>query len=556
MKREGRFRFRPNGWAIAAGLIPAALAAQQLPDAGRLLEETRPALTLPQHPPAKIEIQEQPSANEDRTQIHVSHFHITGASRFSEAELHALVAPSEGSDLTLGELRRIADQITEYYRAHGYLLARAYLPAQDVKNGEVEIAVLEGRLGQVTIDNSAGLRGAALAPLSRLQPGDPVHDGTLERSLLQLSDLPGVDVHATLKPGTVLGASDVLVDVAPGPRVAGSVDADNYGDRFSGQYRLGGTLAFNNPLALGDQAVLRAVAGRGMNYARASWQLPVNSWGTRIGASASDLHYRLDGALSPLRASGEAQTGSLYLLHPFVRSRLFNLNGQLQYDHLKLEDRIGATNTNVEKSANDWTVGVSGDFLDALGRGGANSFSLTHTTGRLHLDATSDALDAMTAQTTGSFGKWNASWLRMQQITDADSLYASLFTQWASKNLDSSQKFSLGGANAVRAYPQGEAPGDQGYLLTLEARHVLAMPSLTLWQLVVFVDGGRVDLNKQPWMAVDNRRTLTGAGLGLNIAQGRAWTARVSVAWRLTDKMPVSDSDRSPRIWGQIVKSL
>ncbi len=543
-----------RSWTWVAILAPALAAAQQAPDAGRLLEETRPAPSLPQREAPKIQIQDQPSAETDGVRIHVARLRITGSRRFGEAELHALVADAEGKEMTLGDLRRLADRITQFYRKRGYLLARAYLPAQDVKNGEVEIAVLEGRLGQVTIDNPAGVGGAALAPLSQLRSGEPVHDEALERSLLLLSDLPGVDVRSTLKPGAEVGASDLRVDVAPGPRVAGDIDADDYGDRFSGRYRLGGTVALNDPLALGDQAALRGVASKGMDYARVSWQLPVNAWGTRAGAVASDLRYRLDPSLVPLQASGQAQTGSLYLLHPFVRSRLFNLNGQLQYDRLKLEDRFGATGTTIGKSANDWTAGISGDFVDALGRGGSNSFFLTHTSGRLHLDAASEALDAMTARTSGGFGRWNASWARLQRITDADSFYASLFAQWASKNLDSSQKFSLGGANGVRAYPQSESPGDQGYLLTLEARHVLATRSAALWQLVAFVDGGRVDLNKQPWTAGDNRRTLSGGGIGINVGQGREWSAKLGVAWRFSSALPASDADRSPRAWLQAAR--
>ncbi len=544
-----------NSLAIAVVLLSTAAVAQQAPDSGRLLEEMRPAPSLPQRKAPEIRIEEPAPAKAAGPRVPVTLLRIKGATRFSEAELHALVADSEGKELSLGELRQLAERITQHYREHGYLLARAYLPAQEVRGGEIEIAVLEGRLGQVTVDNEARLGGAALAPLSQLLPGEVVNDEALEKNLLLLSDLPGVEIRSTLRPGATVGASDLLVDVAPGPRIVGSVDADNYGDRFSGQYRLGGTIAFNNPLRSGDQAAVRAVASdEGMNYLRASYQLPVGPWGSRVGVAGSDMRYKLGETLAPLQATGEAQTGSLYVSHPIVRSRVLNLNAVLQYDHLRLGDRLGATDTIVDRTLDNWSAGVSGDFQDGVGGGGGNSFSVLYTDGHLGLDSTTQAIDAITARTEGHFGKLAMSWLRLQRLTDANSLYISAYAQIASRNLDSSQKFSLGGANGVRAYPQNEAPGDEGYLLTIEARHAMTLSWPGLWQLVAFVDTGHVTLNENPWSAAANHRTLSGAGFGLNVAQGRGWAAKASIAWRLTSAGPSSDVDRSPRAWLQAVK--
>jgi hypothetical protein len=69
--------------------------------------------------------------------------------------------------------------------------------------------------------------------------------------------------------------------------------------------------------------------------------------------------------------------------------------------------------------------------------------------------------------------------------------------QTASKNLDSSEKFSLGGINGVRAYPQGEASGDEGYRGTVELRHNV-MPNV---QATVFYDWGKVTINRNPFGA-------------------------------------------------------
>lgn len=532
------------------------MAQPQVPDAGRLLQETRPAPSLPPREAPKIGIEEAPAAAApDGARIHVARLRITGATLFSESDLHTLVADAEGKELSLGELRALAERVTQYYRSRGYLLARAYLPAQEVTGGEVQLAVLEGRLGEVQVDNAAGVGGAALAPLQQLRSGEVTRSDVLERNLLLLSDLPGVEVKSTLRPGATLGASDLLVDVAGARRVTGSVDFDNFGSRFSGEYRVGGTLSFNNPLRLGDQATLRALlSDERMRYLRGSYQLPVNGWGTRVGIAVSDMHYRLAKDLAPLQAEGDAQSASLYALHPFVRSRTFNLNAVVQYDRVKLQDRIKAAATEVDKTLGNWSLGVTGDFQDRFA--GVNSFSAMYTAGDLKLDPVSRALDASAARSGGSFGKLNFTWLRLQRLSDRASLYLSGTAQFASKNLDSSQKLALGGAYAVRAYPQNEAPGDQGYLATVELRHDLPAPAPGAWQVSAFVDTGHVTFNKRPWAAGANSRTLSGAGIGLSAALPRQWYLKASLAWKLGSQRAISDVDRSPRVWLQAGSSF
>lgn len=561
MKRRRKPR-RLLRLALWLGLaLPSAVAlAQQAPDAGRLLEQNRPP---PGPPPAESpDLDLRPPEAPPETapggpRLRVERLTITGATRFPETELHALVADAEGRELTLAELRERAARITRHYRAHGYLLARAYLPAQTVRGGTVEIAIVEGRLAAVDVKNRANLRGAALAPLESLADGDPARAGELERKLLLLSDLPGTKVQSTLRPGATAGTSDLLVDVEAGRRLAGSLDADNHGDRYSGRKRLGGNVQWNNPLRLGDQASLRLSGSENaLAYGRLAYQLPVSSHGTRVGLAASWMRYELGEELAPLEATGNARTASAYLLHPIVRSRGFNLNAQVQADQVKLHDQIAAAAVDSKKRLNRVIAGVSGEFRDNLGGGASNRFALTYTAGRLKLDAETAAIDAATAQTAGAYGKWNLSWQRLQRLTDNTSLHISALGQFAQQNLDSSEKLWLGGPNAVRAYPQGDGAGDQGYLLTLEARRQLPTDWPGQWQLTAFLDHGQVRINKHPWTATDNTRNLTGAGLGLNLSYAPDWTIRSALAWRIGEATVASGNGHGPRFWVLVVREF
>jgi len=76
---------------------------------------------------------------------------LTGNIAIGTQELEPIVQLYVGKELDLSELEKLAQIITEEYQRRGYTFARAYVPEQEVNNGVVEIAVLEGRVGQIDV---------------------------------------------------------------------------------------------------------------------------------------------------------------------------------------------------------------------------------------------------------------------------------------------------------------------------------------------------------------------------------------------------------------------
>jgi hemolysin activation/secretion protein len=537
--------------------VPGAYA-QQPPTGG--------ALSVPQPPPApraepqiRIEQRAAPApADAPQARITVRTLRITGAQVFPEAELLALTGFTPGSELSLADLQAMAARITDHYRGNGYFVAQAYLPAQDIADQSVTIAVSEGRLGAVQLRNQTNLSDrVALNALGSLDRGDLIAVRPLESGLLLLSDIPGVNVSSTLVPGATVGTSDLVVDLTPGRRVTGSVDLDNGGNRYTGAWRLGATVNVNNPLGLGDVASLRLLSsGPGLNYARASYQLQVGR-GT-AGIAYSYLDYELRKEFASLGAHGTAQIASVYGRYPVLRSRNDNLYLQLAFDAKTFEDHVDAVPSSVDRKSGVLMASVFGDHRDSFGGGGFSSYFLTWSTGDLDIQTpVARALDASTARTNGHFDKLSFHAMRVQRLGGPFSLYAGIGGQLASKNLDVSEKMSLGGMNGVRAYPEGEAYADEGYLLTLEGRVDLpplpqAIPGAV--QLVAFVDTGTVTINKNPWAPGDNRRTLSGAGVGVNWAQTDNFLMRAFYARKLGSEDALSAPDKSGRFWVQLVK--
>ncbi|WP_175651872.1 ShlB/FhaC/HecB family hemolysin secretion/activation protein [Pseudomonas sp. Marseille-P9899] len=535
-------------------LLSLSVMAATLPDAGQSQQniDQRP-LQLPGKQRLDLNLPDAPStaATASGPTLQVNSFTLQGNSAIDSDELLPLLGDLQGRTVSLGELQAGANRITRLYRERGYPLARAYIPAQEIDGGVVQIAVMEGRFGEVGLNNTSRVADAALTPLAALKRGDAVRSAELERSLLLLSDTPGVEVKSTLKPGASVGATDLLVDVTPGPLLSGSVDADNYGNRYTGEYRLGGTLNVNSPLGLGDRLTLRAMGSdEDQQYGRVAYQLPIGPWATQVGVAYSDMDYELAKNFDDLKAHGNARISSLYAIQPLVRSRDFSLYAQVQFDDKRLKDDIDLFGSKSDKRSRVVIATLNGNSRDNLLGGGVNSFALAWSQGSLNIDgALNQTIDDLTAGTQGRFHKINPSLVRLQRLTDRFSLYTQLQGQWADGNLDSSEKISLGGAYGVRAYPQGEASGDQGWLANVELRYALT----DAWQLSTFVDHGEVRLNKDTWSTGENHRSLSAAGVGARWA-AYGWQINAVAAWKLGNDDPQSDVDRSPRVWAQVVK--
>ena len=544
-------------------LSPSAFAQIQIPSgAGGQMQQIPPAPVLQKaDPQIRIEPVATPASTAaDNVKIRVNSLNVTGQAVYSEAELVALTGFRPGSEVTISELRAMAARIANHYRLNGYFVAQAYLPAQDIRDGSVTIAVIEGRYGNIGLRNQSNLSDSvANGLLGGLNSGDPIAIAPLENRLLLLSDIPGVNVRSTLAPGVEVGTSDLIVEVTPGRRVTGSVEADNAGNYYTGEYRVGATVNLNNPLGRGDVASLRVLtSGRGLSFGRASYQMPFGK--ATAGVAYTALKYRLGKEFADLDAHGTAQIASLYGSYPLIRSRNTNLYALAGFDAKTFQDKVDRTSLVTDKKARVLWVGLRGNHIDSFGGGGASSYSLTQSFGDLDIE-TPEALaaDAATAQANGRYQKLVFHAARVQRITERVSLYGAINGQFASKNLDISEKMGLGGPYAVRAYPVGEAYSDEGYVVNLEARLLLPKFSAGMpgqMHLVGFVDSGTVTHNKNPWTGADNDRTLSGAGVGLTWADYNNFVVNAYWARKLGNERATSAPDKSGRFWIQVVKYL
>lgn len=535
--------------------------AQTAPDAGRVLRDLQqtPALPPPQAVPQQRSEESPAPSQPGEAKVLVKSVTLSGNQEIPTEQLQPLVADLVGTEQTLGQLSAAARRITAYYRRAGFAVARAYLPAQDITHGNITIGVVEGRIAGHQLRNQSLLSNErAEAYLDGIREGDVIMSAQIDRGLLLLQDTPGVSgSRATLQPGASVGMSELLVEVDPAQRYSGNVVLDNYGSRYTGEYRVGGSFNVASPLQIGDQLSASALtSGDNLDFERLAYQLPVGSDGLRVGAAYFETHYKLGREFASLQAHGSATSSSLFATYPFIRSQLKNLSGTLSVEDKRLQDAVDSTSTFTPKKVSVASLGLSGSLQDFFWGGGTSSLDLSLAQGSLSIDSASAvAIDDASARTNGGYTRFSYGLNRLQRLTDAAFLAVAVNGQTASKNLDSSEKFSLGGANGVRAYPQGEANGDEGYRATVELHYTLTADM----QATLFYDMGTVTINKNPFgTSTTNSRTLAGAGVGLNAnLVGLQW--RAALAWP-SEGGPVTSVPAStvtqPTLWLQVAMAF
>lgn len=563
---EYRLRAAGRGLlALSLGLATIALPvhAQVTPDAGTTLRELRPReLQLPQTRPPTIEAP-LPSASGEApatVRFRVDAYRFTDATVFTEAELSAVVQDLTGEALTLADVQAAARRITEHYRARGYLVARAYVPPQEIRDGRVELALLEGRYGSPELDNRSLVRSDVLERhLARITANRVIERGHLDRRLLLIRDLGGVDdVSATLRPGTATGESTLRAEISAPPRVTGGITADNYGNRFIGRYRLGATADVASPLGLGDLLHVRVLSsGDELQSGLIGYRLPLGVDGLTLQTGFMAVRYELGDEFAALDASGSAYMPSAALSYPVIRTPRLNVYARGGADFTSLRDDTGRPRTSADRSL--WSVsgGAYGDWRDEFGGSSVSAFSVNIEAGELSIESRALArIDAATSRAAGAYQKLSYSLLRLQPLRGPLSLSVSMNGQFALQNLDSAEKMWLGGASAVRAYPQGEAAGDDGYLANVELRWQLAPIAGLRPVLLAFVDTGGVRPDHDRFQPGDAWRFLSGTGLGVNVAERHGFQLSAAWAWQLGPEDAQADKDRSGRGWILIGKTF
>ena len=519
--------------AMASLLLPALAQAALpaiAPDAGRLSRE----LQAPVQAPKAGATVTLPAISRDAVQpgglsVTIQAVTFTGNTALSQQQLQAFVQPAIGQSRDLAGLYDIADQVSAFYRSQGYAFAKVFVPQNGFRDGVLTLQVVEGNYGSRTAKADTPSRSAqAQRFLKPLKAGAPIYAPDLERQTLILDDQPGYDVLPVIKPGQTVGTGDLDVTLTPTQKITGTLSLSNHGNRYTGYYQARANVVINSPLMFGDQLSYSVMGSdERLRSANINYSLPLGGRGLRATAGYSRTEYRLGREFANLQASGNAQTGTLGLSYPLIRSRTANLTASVQGQHKRFFDEQQSVNARQSRESKSTVLGLNFDRSD---RSGVTYGQVEWAMGNFSGPVPDLAL------TNGRFSRLNADVVRLQRVFDNLSIYARLNAQRSAENLDSSESYTLGGPFGVRAYATGEGTGDEGQLVQFEVRYQ-ANAKLSPF---VFFDGGRTRLEHKPTNAGKNSRTLSGAGVGLRYNHGPL-SLETLLAHRLVGGDPQTD---------------
>ncbi|MCW8931018.1 MAG: hypothetical protein OQL19_12365 [Gammaproteobacteria bacterium] len=464
--------------------------------------------------------------------------------------------------ITIGQIQFIADKITQLYRQKGYILAQAYLPPQKVKDGIVQIKIVEGKLGNVSVLGNEYYDKETYIKYFDENLNQAVNKYEMERLLLLINDFPGVGVTGSFKKGTTLGTSDLQLLTQSEDRFNGFVRYDNYGSEFTGDRRtmigLGVNGLFNQINQLNVQ-FLKTHSPSNSDYYAINFEQLIYDEATYLGFAYNTNDYNIGRKLQSLGIEGDSEFAEIYLRRAFIKSRDKNLYGRFS---LTTKEAVSNSDTGVELAKDELTVLTAQLNFDSIDErfSGINIFDISYSKG---LGDTLGSMESSNAENSGrqggsgkkagaDFEKWNLNFARVQSLPYNQSIIFKLNTQYSNDLLTSLEQFQLGGPNSVRAYPVSEFLSDKGYLTSIEWS--VGLPFIgdydafsgkkwrDLFNLSFFYDSTKGWVN-DPLSFQDESISLEGYGFAIQLKEINGFVGRFYMAKPIGNPEPSNDRD-------------
>lgn len=469
-----------------------------------------------------------------------------------KGELVKILQDGMGEKKTMTQLNATLSELTRYCRQHGYPAAAAYVPAQESSDGMITIRVIPGRYGEIKIDNRSRLKeSVAKGFVNGLKSGEIIRTGKLETTLYSISDVSGTKAVGVLSPGKELGTSDLTVRIEKGKGSNTVLYVENYGSEDTGRYRYGLQHNIYDVSGNGDKVSVGVLlSNKKMHNYYVNYETIIGRGGTTLGLGFSRMDYET--GLGSFGLEGIAETISLYghrSLYHLTRSGLTFTYG---YNYRRLTDEMMNGNFKTEKHSHSVYAGLEGFERR---KGAILNYQGKITVGTLGLD--NDRARLLYESKKGSYTKGEVNVTAVQRLGNSTDVLMKASGQIASHNLDSSERMYLGGANGVRAYPQGEGSGDEGIMATIEPRFYTKIPGLVfstyfdIGHVKYNHDGSSVPGNK----TTDTGMTLKGYGIAVSYTKPNDWFARLDYARRIGGDPNLSEKAKANgRVWFMLGK--
>lgn len=462
--------------------------------------------------------------------------------------------------VTLGMIETVADTITRYYRERGFILAKAYIPKQQVRDGVVTLTLLLGDLGSVQVVNNKRYSAKKIASVFNDAIDKPVTNEIVEERLYLINDMPGLGAQGFFSAGKQVGDTELSINVLSERKYDANIRIDNHGSPRTGEERVFGDFTFNNPLGLGDAlnvSLLKSVDADGTLYGALRYSatfFKARGVGS-LGVSTNEFFTTLGNGL--IGFSGESITADASFAYKLKRGRTNNRSVSLKLSRIKTTVSPPAdTSDDIVTEAANLEAGYNFDWLRQSSRVlHAGSVSVVYSDLEKSNDFTLSGGNA-SAITQGDATFLRANYTRLSfnniPFTNIETRFVTKAAfQYAGQTLDPINQFDLTGPERARGFEVAKLSADDG--LYLGADWIFKGPGQGKWK----VFGQRLDRLIQPMIILDaaygivnpsstiesnEDARLANIGVGLKLNFGRKFKGTIVIAEPIVEELPAASA--------------
>ncbi|AZO95862.1 ShlB/FhaC/HecB family hemolysin secretion/activation protein [Halocella sp. SP3-1] len=415
----------------------------------------------------------------------------------SSAVIEDIIAAFEGKKIDMKVLQGLVKKINDLYIEKGYITARAILPPQEIKNGIVRIKLVEGRVGEILIENNENTRDSFFLKRISLKSDDLIKLDSLERNINYFNRTNDVQISAKLKSGKKFAETDIVFNVKEPDNIQTIIFCDNGGRNETGEWRTGMAFTDKSLFRYRDRFNINLIATEGSTAGAVSYNFPLNISGTRLSMgynkNQTDI---ISGEFKDIDIDGDFTDLNISINHPLRIDLKKKVYGYLELHNTESGTMFSGVEL-LRTRLQSFVLGVSTQFIDKKGVWVINH-DLTHTR----------------SDTDKRFLKYNGTFLRQQRFKWESILQFKGLVQYSKDDLlPSPDQFQLGGMSTVRGYPGGKLSGDKGYLLSLQ----LMKPLTKKIEGIIFIDHGGVFPYKGNDEGISDKDFISSIGIGANI---------------------------------------
>lgn len=476
----------------------------------------------------------KPSDDKKEIRATIKKVEFTPSEVFTEEELQKLAAPLLSQPVTIDDIKKVVDGITRCYILGDYATSKAYLPPQDLSSGVLKIGLFEGKVGKVTVKGNRWTKSGYITSRVAPVPGEVLKVSDLEQDVIKFNNNNTVKLKVGLSASEEPGMTDITLNTEDPFPFHIAFMTDNQGRQTIGTTRWGGMIAADSLFGHRDRLSLGGYLGRGNRVGFADYNMPINKYGTRIGASVSAGNISVvNGPLRAFGVGGTSQVYTAYITHPIFDRQGLNISSY--------------TAGNIKRSTTD----IAGfDIYEK------NTFSVTQgftarkdTERGIWYTGHYGSFGFKALSGDEDFMKYEGNITRLHDFGHGIVGQFRVSGQYSPDDrLPWMEQFQIGGLSTVRGYSEGLLLGKSGYFASAEIMTPLpflpkAIGSDRLGYIypremirgAVFVDNGMVFPYKADGSGIDGGDFLTSFGIGLRVNLSRDLAARFYWGWPLAN---------------------